>query len=99
MPATASKSVMQITTVRLPRRLYEEARAVVEKRSTNASSLNELVIDSLNNRLDQLRRASIDAEFVGMKNDAQYHRESSEIAEQFSSNDGDTIRRAEKAKP
>jgi hypothetical protein len=94
MPATACKT----TTVRLPRRLYEEARRVVEQGCTSASSFNELLVDALNNRLKQVRRAQIDAEFAEMRNDAQYGRESRIIAEQFATNDRDTLRSAEKVK-
>jgi hypothetical protein len=90
MPATASK--LQITTVRLPRRLYEEAREVIEKGCTNAGSLNELVVEALNHRLKQVRRAKIDAEFSDMRNDAQYHRESQIIEKQFGSNDRETLK-------
>jgi Arc/MetJ-type ribon-helix-helix transcriptional regulator len=96
MPATASKLGTQTTTVRLPRRLYEEARELVEQGCTNASSLNELLVEALRNRLKQVRRANIDAEFAEMRHDAQYHRESQVIANQFATNDRDTLRSAEK---
>lgn len=98
MPATASKMHLQTTTVRLPRRLYEKAREVVEKGWTEASSFNELLVESLDNRLKELRRAQIDAEFDQMKNDVQYDHEASIIARQFATNDRDTLRSAEKAK-
>lgn len=89
MPASANK--LQITTVRIPRRLYEEARRAVEQGCTNASSLNELIVEALKNRLKQLRRAAIDAEFAEMRNDAQYRLESDVLAEQFASNDRDSL--------
>jgi hypothetical protein len=98
MPASA-KPDLQTTTVRLPRHLYEEARGMVETGSANASSLNELLVDSLHDKLKQLRRARIDAEFAGMKTDAQFHRESRLIAEQFSTSDRDTLQPAQKGKP
>lgn len=98
MPASASKPT-QTTTVRLPRRLYEEAREVVEKGFSNASSLNDLLVEALKTRLKQLRRARTDAEFDEMKNDAQHYRESQRIARQFATNDRDTLRSAEKVKP
>jgi len=94
MPATACKT----TTVRLPRRLYEEARQAVEQGCTNASSFNDLLVEALRARLRQLRRARIDAEFAQMRNDAQYSRESHVLAQQFATNDRDTLRVAEKVK-
>ena len=99
MPATARKSDPQTTTVRLPKRLYEEARTVVRLRSTDANSLNDLLVESLSVRLKQIRRKQIDDEFSMMKNDAQYRRESELIAEQFAANDRETIRSVQKANP
>jgi Arc/MetJ-type ribon-helix-helix transcriptional regulator len=96
MPATGSKLGTQTTTVRLPRRLYEEARELVEQGGTNAGSLNELLVEALRSRLKQVRRANIDAEFAEMRHDAQYHRESQTIANQFETNDRDTLRPAQK---
>jgi Arc/MetJ-type ribon-helix-helix transcriptional regulator len=98
MPASA-KPDLQTTTVRLPRQLYEEARGMVVTGAANASSLNQLLVDSLDQKLKQLRRSRIDAEFAGMRTDAQFHRESKLIAEQFSANDRVTLRSPRKGKP
>ena len=98
MPTTAHKSNLQITTVRLPRSLYQEAKSVVEKGITPASSLNDLLVDSLSEKLKQLRRQRIDAEFAGMKHDIAYQRESASLSEQFSGNDAETLRLAERGK-
>ncbi len=85
--------------MRLPKRLYEEARLVVKKRATEATSLNELLVCALRDKLKQLRRARIDAAFVGMKSDADYQRESARLAEQFAANDWETLRLSEGGKP
>ena len=98
MPATARKTSLQTTTVRLPRGLYDEARVAVEKGKTNATSLNELLVESLGEKLRQLRREHIDSEFVGMRNDAKYQRESKVLADQFATNDLETLKTAEKIK-
>jgi hypothetical protein len=58
--------------------------------------MNDLLVQSLEERLKRLRREFIDAEFAQMKNDAQYHRESTVMAQQFTSNDRETLRSAEK---
>jgi len=89
-------ATLKTTTVRLPKRLYEEARHVVEKGATDASSLNDLLVESLEAKLKQLRRERIDAEFAGMKNDAQYQKEANKIMQEFASNDTETIRVAER---
>jgi hypothetical protein len=63
-----------------------------EKANRVGNSLNDLLINSLQEKLKRLRRELVDAEVAEMKNDAQYHRESSILAQQFSFNDGDKIR-------
>jgi len=98
MPATSRKSTLQTTTVRLPRRLYEEARRALEKGDTAASSLNDLLVQSLEERLKRLHRELIDREFEQMKNDRQYQRESEVIAKQFAASDRETLRVADESK-
>ena len=96
MPGTGSKSSLQTTTIRLPRHLYEEAREVVGTGCTEATSLNELLVDALRQKLRELRRAQIDAGFAEMKNDAQYRRESDILEDEFATNDRETLRLPEK---
>jgi hypothetical protein len=98
MPGRAPKSAMQTTTVRLPRRLYDEARHALEEGQTEAGSLNDLLVQSLEAWLQRARREWIDREFAQMKNDPQYQRESAAVAKQFSSNDRETLRSAERDK-
>lgn len=98
MPATSHKSTLQTTTVRLPRRLYEEARRALEKGDTEASSLNDLLVQSLEERLKRLQRELIDREFEHMRNDRQYQRESEVIANQFAASDREALRVADEGK-
>jgi len=98
MPATAQKATLQ-TTVRIPRRLYEEARCVIEQGDTNAGSLNELLVNALSEKVRRIKRQMIDREFGDMRHDAQYQRESQLLGEQFETNDRETIRSAERNKP
>jgi hypothetical protein len=98
MPATSHKSTLQTTTVRLPRRLYEEARRALEKGDTEASSLNDLLVQSLEERLKRLQRELIDREFEQMKYDRHYQRESKVIAKQFAASDRETLRVADEGK-
>ena len=90
-----AQATLKTTTVRLPRKLYEEARRVVEKGATEASSFNDLLIESLESRLKQLRRERIDAEFASMKNDVQYQKEVNTLMREFDANDRETVRIAE----
>ena len=99
MPAAAQKSKSQTTTVRLPKPLYEEARSVVAKGNAHAKSLNDLLVDALTQRLRQLRRERIDAEFAGMRTDARYQRESTALAQQFAASDWQALKSVEKEKP
>ena len=98
MSPTADKSRLQTTTVRLPKNLYDEARSLVEGGQTESRSFNDLMVASLNDKLKQVRRACIDAEFAGMREDAAYQRESQTLAEQFETNDRETLRLTRRAK-
>jgi hypothetical protein len=94
MPVTARKSTLQTTTVRLPKKLYDEARSALDK--ADAGSFNDLMIDALQAKLKHLHREQMDSEFAEMKNDTQYVQESTTIAEQFTTNDRDTLRSVER---
>jgi hypothetical protein len=80
----------------LPKRLYEEARRVLKEGETDAASFNDLLIQSLEERLQRVRRELIDREFAAMKDDAPYQRESALINQQFASNDRDTLQSTDK---
>jgi len=88
----------QTTTVRIPRNLYEEARASVENGASDAKSLNDLLVDSLSQRLKQLRRQEIDAEFAQMKDDADYRLESEAVSSRFAMSDWEALRTVENRK-
>lgn len=93
---TSDRSTAQTTTIRLPRRLYEEARRVLKEGETKAGSLNELLVQSLEERLERVRREWIDRQFAPMKDDVRHQRETATLARQFASNDRETLRRAER---
>lgn len=94
MSTTANK--LQITTVRIPKRLYEEARSAIEAGATDANSMNDLLVDSLSQKLRQLRRERIDAEFAHMNEDAAHQRTSQTMADAFAASDWEALRSAEK---
>src|SRR5689334_19056026 len=98
MPTTHHKTKLQSTTVRLPRGLYEQAMRALENGETMARSLNELLVYSLGEKLQQIERAAIDEEFAAMLHDEKHQRESEKLTRQFASNDAETLRSRERSK-
>ena len=72
MSSTARKSALQTTTVRLPKRLYEAARSALEKGETSASSLNDLLVESLEEKRETERRA-MKHQSLSIRHEAGYH--------------------------
>ena len=81
----------QNTTVRLPKRIYEQAKWVVEKRRTAAASLNEFVVEAVKEKLSDMYEADIDAAFAQMSNDPDYQREAISFAREFAVSDWDAF--------
>lgn len=78
-------------TVRLPKPLYEQARACVEKGLTTAETLNEFFIVAIQSYTRRLRRKQVDAAFAPMANDADYHREAEAIDSEFAESDWESL--------
>jgi hypothetical protein len=76
----------QTTTVRLPKRIYEQARAAV-KESKVASSINDFLVEAVEERLRQLREKEIDDAFAGMAQDPDYQRDAVALARSFERSD------------
>jgi metal-responsive CopG/Arc/MetJ family transcriptional regulator len=95
MPA-AYKSKLQTTTVRLPKRLYEEARSVVQKGSTEARSLNDFIVAAIKTYLKIYERKQIDAAFAGMAKDVEYQQEAKLLAKEFAYSDREALRLGDK---
>ncbi len=83
------------TTVRLPKRLYDEARACVEKGITTAETINDFIIAAMEAYTKILRRKRIDAAFVHMAEDADYQKEAQLVAEEFRESDWEALEAAE----
>lgn len=58
--------------------------------------MNDLLVESLSDRLKELRRDQIDAEFAHMKTDEQYQRESETLSDDFATSDWEALQSAEK---
>jgi hypothetical protein len=89
MPMTAAKRY-QNTTVRLPRRVYEQAKTVAVK--SEASSLNEFVVQAIEEKIRRLSEAEIDAAFAEMAKDEDYQRTSIALASEFEKSDWEALR-------
>ncbi len=86
------------TTVRLPARVYDEAKAVVqkEKAASGSMSLNDLIVAATRRYLRVYQRKQIDAAFAGMARDPDYQKEARLLAEEFASSDWEALRLKEK---
>jgi hypothetical protein len=85
------------TTVRLPRRVYDEAKRVVNQESEGATrvSLNDLIVAAITTYLKVYKRRQIDAAFAGMAGDADYQKEAKLLAEEFEYSDWEAIKLGE----
>lgn len=88
MSSTVAKRY-QNTTVRLPRQVYERAKAVAVR--SEASSFNEFVVQAIEEKVRRLTEAEIDAAFEQMGNDADYQRSSVALAKEFEKSDWEAL--------
>ena len=96
----AARADTYTTTVRLPRRIYEQAKCVVdeEKRGTGpVVSMNEFIVHAVTAYLKMYKRRQIDAEFAAMAEDADYQKEASLLAEEFAQADWEALKKGEEA--
>ncbi len=90
MPAKEHTRKVQ-TTIRLPRLLYEQAKAAVEKGYISADTMNDFFVAAIQAYLKMLRRKRIDAAFGPMAEDADYQKEVQTIAEEFAESDRESL--------
>lgn len=84
------------TTVRLPRRVYDQTKIAIQ-RAEAASSFNDFVVRAIEEKLHKLTNSEIDAAFAGMASDPDYQRDSVALAEDFARSDGEAWRATENA--
>ena len=91
-----ARTKTRTTTVRLPERIYELARRVVEREKKGTSgasaSLNDLIVTAVTSYLNIYQRKQIDAAFAGMAEDADYQNEAKLLAEEFKVSDWEAFR-------
>jgi len=90
-----ARNETRTTTVRIPRRIYDQAKLVVqeEKEGTGGTlSLNDLIVSAIRAYLKMRKRRQIDAAFAGMAEDADYQKEATLLAEEFEHSDWEAFR-------
>jgi hypothetical protein len=86
MALSARKKDYQTTTVRMPKKTYEEAKTIVETRQ-DVSSINEFIVEAVKDKLREIAEGEIDAAFAQMANDPDYQREAIATANEFAMSD------------
>jgi Arc/MetJ-type ribon-helix-helix transcriptional regulator len=89
----SSLGQFQTTTVRLPKDLYEQARSAV-KEAGAASSINDFMVEAIEEKLRQLREQEIDRAFADMGSDEEYQKDSISLAESFARSDWEAYQSA-----
>jgi hypothetical protein len=96
MPVSTERSEKVRKTVRVPRRLYDEAESFVERRAVPAENFNDFFVAALLAYVKLLKRKQTDAAFAGMAEDTDYQKYSRLIAEEFSQSDWEAFTLAER---
>jgi hypothetical protein len=86
----ASKRWYQNTTVRLPRQVFERAKTVVVQ--SQVSSFNEFVVQAIEEKVQRMTEAEIDAAFAHMAHDSDYQRSSIVLANEFEKSDWEAFK-------
>lgn len=92
--ALVHKNAYQNTTVRLPKRIYEQAKMAIRK-SEAASSFNEFVVQAIQEKVHKLTEAEIDQAFTQMAGDPEYQQESIALARAFEKSDWESLKATE----
>jgi len=83
------------TTVRIPKALCAEAEVFVVGEHRSAGSLNQLVCESLKEKIRSLKQQKIDEAFAGMATDEKYQKLTQQISEDFATSDWHSLRESE----
>lgn len=89
MPSTALKRY-QNTTLRMPRHIYESAKKVIGR--SGESSMNEFVVQAIEEKLQRLTEEEIDLSFAEMANDRDYQQASVKMAREFERSDWEALK-------
>lgn len=78
-------------TVRMPRKLYDEARNFVTKEASPADNINDFFVNAICAYVNLLKRKQIDYRFGKMADDVNYQKEAMLISEEFSQSDWEAL--------
>ncbi len=84
------------TTVRMPVKLYDEARKFVERDVVQAENINDFFVAAICAYVKLLQRKEIDARFAKIAEDADYQKEAKLIAEEFGQSDWEAFELTER---
>lgn len=82
------------TTLRLPRRLYEQAKTLAS--AQEGVSINDFIVAALSTYVRAIERKAIDRAFEGMASDKRYQRETLRIMREFAASDAETLALSER---
>jgi hypothetical protein len=94
MPEVSTNRVR--ATVRLPRRLYNEAREFVDSDLVSADNVNDFFVAAICAYVKMLHRKQIDADFAKMAEDVDYQKEAKLLDEEFSASDWEAFEISER---
>ena len=83
-------------TVRIPRRIYDDARRFVEDAAVPARNFNDFLVAAVSAYVKLLKRKQIDAAFSAMARDTDYQQEAHVLSEQFDASDWEAFALAER---
>ncbi len=91
MQETEAKGTRIQTTIRLPRKVYQRAKSLLDEPGTEIETFNDLVVEALQAFVRAARRRQIDEAFSRMSTDAAYQQEAVKMAEEFEDSDWEAL--------
>ncbi len=91
MPAVIESGKTIQTTVRLPEALYRELRELLEQGRLEGESLNDVMINALQQSARSAAEKRIDEQFAGMATDESYTTQCRVLAEEFARADWEAL--------
>jgi hypothetical protein len=97
MPVATTISKKRVrTTVRMPVKLYDEARKFVDRDLVQAENINDFFVAAICAYVKLLHRKQIDADFARMAEDTDYQKDIKLIDEEFGNSDWEAFELAER---
>jgi hypothetical protein len=98
MSPTLEKEAPKVqTTLRVPERLMNAVKELLEQNQIPASSVNDVIVAALQRFVDEVREKQIDDAFAEMGKDQQYLAESQALASEFATADRESLPKEDRA--